>query len=343
MANWLQKQWLSFSCWHILLMPLSWLFGLISFARKALYKHGWLQSYRLNVPVIIVGNINVGGTGKTPLVVWLAEQLKIAGYKPGIISRGYGGTTKDIQSVFADSNPQKVGDEPVLIAKHTNCPVFVSPNRVAAGLALLKAHPECNIVISDDGLQHYRLQRDVEIAVLDGARGFGNGALLPAGPLREPIARLTTVDVVISNGTAAHKSIVKNNDEISLIEMQLESGFFYNLVDNSLKCDAHAFANQQVLAIAGIGNPERFFQQLRKLGLNFKSLALPDHHKFKSSDFSQVRAGIVVMTEKDAVKCASIAQPNYWVLPVVAVIGRDLIQIVQNKLQKIQILNKLLK
>lgn len=339
MANWLQEQWLSFTSWHIILIPLSWLFGLISFIRKSLYKHGWLKSYHLNVPVIIVGNINVGGTGKTPLVIWLAEQLKIAGYKPGIISRGYGGAAKDIQSVLPDSNPQVVGDEPVLIAKHSNCPVFVSPNRVAAGQALLKAHPECNIVISDDGLQHYRLKRDVEVAVLDGAKGFGNGALLPAGPLREPISRLSTVDAVVSNGKVTHRSIGKNN-EISAIEMQLESDFFYNLIDNNLKCDVQSFANQQVLAIAGIGNPERFFQQLRRLGLNFKSLALPDHYKFQSSDFNQVSADIIVMTEKDAVKCVSIAQPNYWVLPVVAVISKELIQVVLNKLQKIQILRK---
>jgi tetraacyldisaccharide 4'-kinase len=340
MAHWLQKQWFSYTCWHILLIPLSWLFGLISWVRKSLYKHGWLKSYRLTVPVIIVGNINVGGTGKTPLVIWLAEQLKIAGYKPGIISRGYGGTAKDIQAVLPNSNPQEVGDEPVLIAKHSNCPVFVSPNRVAAGQALLKAHPECNIVISDDGLQHYRLQRDVEIAVLDGAKGFGNGALLPVGPLREPISRLSSVDALVSNGKATHKSLAKNSTEISFSEMQLESGLFYNLIDNNLKCDAQSFANQQVLAVAGIGNPERFFQQLQSLGLNFKSLALPDHHKFQSSDFNQVSADIIVMTEKDAVKCDSIAQPNYWVLPVFAVISGELIHVVLNKLQKIQILRK---
>ena len=336
MANWLQKQWLSFTLWHVFLMPLSWLFGLISFVRKSLYKYGLLKSYRLNVPVIIVGNINVGGTGKTPLVIWLAEQLKIAGYKPGIISRGYGGTAIATQAVFPLSNPQEVGDEPVLIAQRTGCPVFVSQNRVAAGRALLKIHPECNIVISDDGLQHYRLQRDVEIAVLDGVKGFGNGALLPAGPLRESIARLSAVDAVVSNGKVTHISF-KNNNKILPIEMQLESGFFYNLVDKSLKCDAKSFANKQVLAIAGIGNPARFFQQLSRLGLHFKSLALPDHHKFQSQDFKHVSADIIVMTEKDAVKCESFALPSYWVLPVVAVINSELIQIVLNKLQKIQI------
>src|SRR5450830_451005 len=333
MANWLQKQWLTFTLWHILLTPLSLVFGVITFTRKSLYKNGWLNSYRLNVPVIVVGNINVGGTGKTPLVIWLAGQLKVAGYTPGIISRGYGGNAKGVQPVFPCSNPQDVGDEPILIAKHTLCPVFVSQNRVAAGQALLKAHPECNVVISDDGLQHYRLQRDAEIVVFDGAKGFGNGALLPAGPLRESVARLNEVDAVISNGKVTHTVNALQADGMTPIEMQLESGAFYNLIDNNMQCDAQAFANQQVLAIAGIGNPERFFQQLQRLGLSFQSQAFPDHHEFQPQDFKQVNADIVVMTEKDAVKCLSFARPNFWVLPVVAVINEDLIQIVLNKLQ----------
>ncbi len=333
MANWFQKQWLTFTLWHILLIPLAWIFGFVTFTRKLLYKNGWLNSYRLNVPVIVVGNINVGGTGKTPLVIWLAGQLKVAGYKPGIISRGYGGNAKGVLPVFFHSHPQDVGDEPVLLAKHTHCPVYVSQNRVAAGQALLKAHPECNVVISDDGLQHYRLHRDVEIIVFDGAKGFGNGALLPAGPLRESVARLSEVDAVVSNGKAASAIKVLHVDGIVPIEMQLASGSFYNLIDNNLKVDAQYFANQQVLAIAGIGNPERFFQQLQRLGLNFQSRAFSDHHAFQPQDFEQVTAEVIVMTEKDAVKCRSFAQSNYWVLPVVAVINEDLIQIVLNKLQ----------
>jgi len=333
MANWLQKQWLGFTLWHLLLIPLSWLFGLISLTRKSLYKHGWLKSFSLNVPVIIVGNINVGGTGKTPLVIWVAEQLQIAGYKPGIISRGYGGNAKEVQSVFFHSNPQEVGDEPVLIARRTHCPVYVSANRVAAGQALLKEHPECDVVISDDGLQHYRLQRDVEIVVFDGAKGLGNGALLPAGSLRESVSRLRAVDAVVSNGEVTASSIELKNNGIAPIEMQLEAGSFYNLMDNNLKCDAQAFANQQLLAIAGIGNPERFFEQLNRLGLTIQSQAFPDHHSFQPKDFKRMTADVVVMTEKDAVKCLSFAQSNYWVLPVVALINEKLVQIVLNKLQ----------
>lgn len=333
MASWLQKQWLGFTLWHLLLIPLSWLFGLISLTRKSLYKHGWLKSFSLNVPVIIVGNINVGGTGKTPLVIWVAEQLQIAGYKPGIISRGYGGNAKEVQSVFSHSNPQEVGDEPVLIARRTHCPVYVSANRVAAGQALLKEHPECDVVISDDGLQHYRLQRDVEIVVFDGAKGLGNGALLPAGSLRESVSRLRAVDAVVSNGEVTASSIELKNNGIAPIEMQLEAGSFYNLMDNNLKCDAQAFANQQLLAIAGIGNPERFFEQLNRLGLTIQSQAFPDHHSFQPKDFKRMTADVVVMTEKDAVKCLSFAQSNYWVLPVVALINEKLVQIVLNKLQ----------
>lgn len=340
MADWLQKQWLIFTLWHLLLVPLSWVYGVVTYVRRSLYKKGWLNSYRLNVPVIVVGNINVGGTGKTPLVIWLAEQLKVAGYTPGIISRGYGGTVKDIQPVSPQSNPQEVGDEPVLIARQTRCPVFVSQNRVAAGHALLKKYPECNVVISDDGLQHYRLKRDVEIAVVDGVKGFGNGALLPAGPLRESIARLHEVDAVVSNGNVTHITIDLSNDGIAPIEMRLASGSFYNLVDHHLKANAQDFVDKQVLAIAGIGNPERFFQQLNSLGLNFQSQAFPDHHAFQPQDFKQVTADVVVMTEKDAVKCQLFAQSNYWVLPVVAVINEALIQVVLNKLQNKQMLSK---
>lgn len=332
MANWLQKQWQHYSLWHLLLIPLSWLFGGITSIRKSLYQIGWLKSVRLAVPVIIVGNINVGGTGKTPLVIWLAEQLQLAGYNPGIISRGYGGNLKGAQAVLASSTPQQVGDEPVLIAKRSQCPVFVSANRIEAGQALLQAHPECDVIVSDDGLQHYRLQRDVEIVVFDSLKGFGNGALLPAGPLRESQARLKTVDVIVSNGKFAGINKHLKVDGLPLTQMNLESGVFYNLSDTSKQCDASAFFNQKILAIAGIGNPERFFQQLRHLGLNFQARSYDDHHPFQSQDFESAVADIVLMTEKDAVKCHAFAKPNFWVLPVHAAINNDLISIVLNKL-----------
>jgi tetraacyldisaccharide 4'-kinase len=331
MTSWFQKQWEAYTLWHLLLVPCSWLFFALISLRKFFYQIGWLKSYRLPVPVVVVGNINVGGTGKTPLVIWLAEQLQLAGYTPGIISRGYGGNAQQVQAVFATSNPREVGDEPVLIAKRTGCPVFVSANRIEAGQALLHVHPGCNIIISDDGLQHYRLQRDVELAVVDGAKGLCNGALLPAGPLREPKARLSHVDAVVINGKL---DMPLNIKDIASVEMQLESDSFYNLIDTIKKCGPQAFANQQVLAMAGIGNPERFFQQLQHMGLFFQSKAFPDHHAFQLQDFESVTADIVLMTEKDAVKCQAFAQPNFWVLPVNAAIKSDLMAIILNKLRQ---------
>ena len=329
MANWFQEQWATLTIWHILLIPLSWLFAAVVFLRKYLYKHGWLKSYRLNVPVIVVGNINVGGTGKTPLVIWLAEQMKLAGYKPGIISRGYGGNAQQVTEVLPDSNARVAGDEAVLIAARTNCPVFVSADRVSAGHHLLKTYPECNVIISDDGLQHYRLQRNVEIVVYDSAKGFGNGALLPAGPLRESKARLKTVDAVVSNGA----DIKENLKCFNPIAMQLAATDFYNLADVQKKSTAQALAQQKILAVAGIGNPQRFFDQLSNFGLQFESRAYADHYIFQAKDFEHINADVVLMTEKDAVKCRAFAQPNFWVLPVSAVVNGGLMSAVLNKIK----------
>jgi tetraacyldisaccharide 4'-kinase len=310
------------------LIPLSWFFGIVVFLRKYLYQHGWLKSYRLNVPVVVVGNINIGGTGKTPLVIWLAEQMKLAGYKPGIISRGYGGSAQQVTEVLSDSNAIEAGDEAVLIAARTNCPVFVSADRVSAGQLLLKIYPECNIIISDDGLQHYRMQRDVEIVVYDSVKGFGNGALLPAGPLRESKARLNTVDAIVSNGADSRESLKCFNP----VAMQLVATDFYNLVDVQKKSSAHPFTQQKILAVAGIGNPQRFFDQLSDLGLQFESRAYADHYIFQAKDFEYTNADVVLMTEKDAVKCRAFAQANFWVLPVSAVVNDGLMSVVLNKL-----------
>lgn len=333
MSAWFQKQWTRYTVWHILLIPVSWLFLLISLLRRALYRVGCLSTQQLPVPVIVVGNINVGGTGKTPLVIWLAEQLKLAGYHTGIISRGYGGSAKQVREVSAHNLPTEVGDEPVLIAKRTNSPVFVNANRIEAAKALLTAHPECNIIISDDGLQHYRLHRDVEIVVVDGAKGFGNQALLPAGPLREPVSRLLSIDALVINGAQTF-----NSDALpdARFQMQLESGAFYNLLDPAQQCDANTFYNKQVIAIAGIGNPTRFFLQLQNLGVHFQPHAYADHHAFTAQDFQSFNADIVLMTEKDAVKCQAFAQPNFWVLPVDAVIkNKDgLMTVILNKLRQ---------
>ncbi len=328
MVNWFQKQWTAYTCWHILLIPLSWLFGIVVYLRRCLYKSGWFKSYRLQVPVIVVGNINVGGTGKTPLVIWLAEQLKLAGYQPGIISRGYGGNAREITEVLPESSTLEAGDEPVLIAARARCPVFVGADRIAAGERLLATYPECNVIVSDDGLQHYRLQRDVEIVVYDESRGFGNGALLPAGPLREPEHRLRSVDAVVSNGSLSKKATGQQNS----FQMQLVASDFYNLANPQLKKQAQGFFQQKILAIAGIGNPRRFFDQLNSMGLEFEHRAYADHYVFQAEDFKNMHADVILMTEKDAVKCRTFAQANFWVLPVNAMVKNGLMSVVLNKL-----------
>ncbi|MHB1292307.1 MAG: tetraacyldisaccharide 4'-kinase, partial [Sulfuricella sp.] len=197
---WLQRQWSRLTPWHVVLLPLSILFGLVAALRRVLYRAGLLRAIRLPVPVIVVGNISVGGTGKTPLVLWLADFLRQQGYHPGIVSRGYGGGTQGVVAVDIRSDPAVVGDEPLLLARKSACPVWVGRDRVAAGNALLRAHTECDVLVSDDGLQHYRLGRDLEIVVVDGERKFGNGLLLPAGPLREGVSHLRSVDAVVVNG-----------------------------------------------------------------------------------------------------------------------------------------------
>ncbi|PKO47314.1 MAG: tetraacyldisaccharide 4'-kinase [Betaproteobacteria bacterium HGW-Betaproteobacteria-22] len=334
MTQWLKKQWQGFTLWHILLLPISLIYwGLIS-VRRLLYRVGVFKSDRLRAPVIIVGNINVGGTGKTPLVVWLVERLKQAGYQPGVVSRGYGGKIKHVVEVTQASNPQLVGDEPVLIATQAGCPVFVGVKRVEAGQALLRAYPQCDVVISDDGLQHYSLQRDIELIVLDGKLVFGNGCLLPAGPLREPVSRMRTVDAVISNGELIGKRCLFK--QCSPVVMQLQPAPFYNLANNQQKVDIEAFEGKRVLAVAGIGNPARFFDQLTRLGLKFEARAFEDHHQFTPADLDVAGTDVIVMTEKDAVKCSAFATDNIWVLPVRVVVSEDLITGILKKLTKLR-------
>ena len=298
-----------------MLFPLAVLFRLVVAARRALYRHGVLAAARLPVPVIVVGNISVGGTGKTPLTLWLIEYLRAQGYRPGVVSRGYGGTVAMPQAVGIDSVPGQVGDEPVLIARRAGCPVWVGRDRVAAARALLQAHPEVDLLLSDDGLQHYRLARDLEIAVVDGRRGLGNGLLLPAGPLREPRRRLATVDLVVVNdappegaaGFAQHT-----------YPMQLAGSRFANLADTVCSVGTEAFAGSVVHAVAGIGNPRRFFDHLRQLGIHAVEHPFPDHYAYHSSDFPYPDTEVVLMTEKDAVKCRQFARPHWWALAVEA-------------------------
>ncbi|GAB6139796.1 tetraacyldisaccharide 4'-kinase [Methylosoma difficile] len=290
------------------LMPLGFLFADIVRFRRFLYRMGVLKSRKLPVPVIIVGNITVGGTGKTPLVIWLANLLHQQGYKPGIVSRGYGRQADDEPvMVSADSLPAQVGDEALLIKRQTGCPVAVSPIRAAAADCLLKIGG-CDIIIADDGLQHYALQRDIEIIVIDGERRFGNGYCLPAGPLREPPSRLLEADFVMVNG---------EKTEPEQFAMSLQGDIAINLATAEQKPLA-SFADSDCHAIAGIGNPARFFNLLGKAGLNCTTLSFPDHHPFLAQDLAFKDGKPVLMTEKDAVKCAAFATDLFWYVPVSA-------------------------
>ena len=291
-----------------LLLPLSCMFGALVALRRWLYRNGWLRSEHLPVPVIVVGNISVGGTGKTPLTLWLAQQLKSAGYTPGIVSRGYGGTAPGANGVHADSDPRSVGDEPVLLARASGCPVWIGKNRAEAACALLAANPDCNIILCDDGLQHYRLARDVEIAVVDGLRGSGNGYLLPAGPLREPLSRLATVDAVVTRGGGSDATF----------SMSLEPAGFTNVHDKRQVVNAGFFSGKRVHAVAGIGNPQQFFDTLSRMGIPHTPHVFADHHPFRAEDLLLAHCDAVVMTEKDAVKCETFAPENCWALRVEA-------------------------
>lgn len=325
--NWIQQQWTQHTPWHLVLLPLSWCFGGLVAIRRWLYARNLLKSYQLPVPVIVIGNINVGGAGKTPLVIWLVQQLKAAGFKPGVISRGYGAEIPSPVNVTAESDPASLGDEPVLIAQRALCPVAVFSDRVAAARELLLHHPECDVIISDDGLQHYRMQRQIEVVVFDAVQKFGNRALLPAGPLRETLSRLKTVDAIVCNGDP-----VLCGEFANAIHMQLIAGSFYNLADSNRAVDAAYLKPLKLLAIAGIGHPQRFFDQLKALGLTFETRTYKDHHVYHAQDFENIAADAVVMTEKDAVKCKAFAQPNLWVLPVEAELENRLMPIILAKL-----------
>jgi tetraacyldisaccharide 4'-kinase len=320
---WIESHWERFTPVSAALSPLSLLFGAAAAARRAAYRDHLLPSVRLPVPVIVAGNLTAGGTGKTPLVLWLAAHLRAKGYNPGIVCRGYGGRSSAPQRVLTDSDPLLSGDEAVLLARRSGCEVWTGADRVAAGrLLLAAARPACDALISDDGLQHYALARDVELCVVDAARGFGNGWLLPAGPLRELPSRMATVDAVVLNAGAAstlHPSIEQVPAEIPRFTMRLEGGTFRNLHDPGRLAAPESFRGKRVHAVAGIGHPERFFSHLRALGVEFTAHPLPDHHPFTASDLAFAGADAVLMTEKDAVKCRRFAAASLWELAVDAV------------------------
>jgi len=302
----LDNYWNSHNAVSIALWPISLVFSLLAWVRRCAYRVGLLRQCKLPVPVIVVGNISVGGTGKTPLVIWLVEYLISLGYKPGIVARGYGAQIgKTPRQVNPESSAEEVGDEPLLITRRTGCPMVVAPNRVAAARMLLEKN-DCDVIVSDDGMQHYALGRDIEIAVVDGQRRFGNGCCLPAGPLREPLSRLASVDLVIANGIS----------EINEHSMQTIIGKAVNLGNPELAHNLEEFAGEEVHALAGIGYPQRFFQLLKDHGLQLIEWDFPDHHRFVKADITPDDDLLVFMTEKDAVKCRHFAQPRHWYLPI---------------------------
>lgn len=302
----IESSWYKNNGWSRLLLPLSWLFWLLSTLRRKAYQSGISKQLSPGAPVIVVGNITVGGNGKTPLVIYLSQFLKQQGYRPGIISRGYGGRALTYpMTVNVDSDPEHCGDEPLFMRQRVNCPVVVDPDRVRGATKLVQEH-NCNLIICDDGLQHYRLQRDIEIAVVDGQRRQGNNLLLPAGPLREGAWRLKEVDFVVLNG-----GNLKKHEYL----MSLEPA---RLVNVKYKNQSQSLASLcgNITAVAGIGNPQRYFDLLQSKGVKLsRTIAFPDHHQFSESDFPD---GTVLMTEKDAVKCANFAKDNWWYLPVSA-------------------------
>lgn len=307
---WQQRNLLSW-----LLFPVSLLYLLGAKLHKLLYQLRIKKIYRFSMPVIVVGNITVGGTGKTPLVIWLADFFLSKGHKPGIISRGYGGSNQDPVAVTVQSDVSQVGDEALIIVRNTNCPLVVAPNRVAAAQKLIDDFA-CDLIISDDGLQHYALGRTLEIAVLNGANRYGNGFCLPAGPLRESIARLQKVDFVIVNSGATN---------INEYAMQIIADKFYRVNNTKVSKSVTEFAKQKVHAVAAIGNPSRFFNFLRSLNLNIIEHPFPDHYRFQTGDCNFTDNLPIIMTEKDAVKCQSFAQDNFWYLKINLELSKELI------------------
>jgi tetraacyldisaccharide 4'-kinase len=308
---------------------LSWLFSLIVKLRKWAYHMGVFKSHAMPVPVIVVGNINLGGSGKTPVVIWLVDQLKKYGFKPAVISRGYGGKSLQPTAVKASSDAELVGDEPVLIAMRAHCPVWVGQNRASVAKALLAANPHVDVIVSDDGLQHYALKRIFEIAVVNDDFKTDD-KLLPAGPLREPTSRLTSVDAVICSGADILKSVGHQNGFL----MQLKGQQFYNLAHPTISVTVADFKRKSIKAMAGIGKPARFFAYLRGLGLSFSTVSFADHHAFTEDDLKNIDSDVLIMTEKDAVKCKKFAQKNHWVLPIDVKIDDQLMPLILTKLIK---------
>ena len=290
-----------------LLWPIGGIYGVVMEIRRLVYRLGMKPVTTLPLPVIVVGNLTVGGSGKTPVVIWLAGELKSCGYRVGIVSRGYGGNAESWpQRVSTASDPGLVGDEPVLIARATGCPVMVSPDRVAAAKALISSE-QLDVLLADDGMQHYALDRTLAIAVVDGQRGLGDGFCLPAGPLREFKCRIADVDAIVVNGGSWGRA--------GVFRAQPAAQRLHQVAGSEQKLLAE-FRNTEVHAVAGIGNPQRFFDLLEDAGVDVLPHPLPDHTKLTAAELDFDDARPVFVTEKDAVKCEGFARENVWCVPI---------------------------
>lgn len=318
--------------------PLSWpqlpfaaLFFVVSALRRLAWRVGLFHSQRLRAPVIVIGNVAAGGSGKTPVVIWLVQALRAQGWTPGVISRGYGGRASGPTDVRPHSDPGEVGDEPVLISRRSGAPVWIGRDRPTVGRALLACHPEVDVIISDDGLQHYRLARDVEVVVLD-ERVLGNALPLPAGPMREPLSRVRQAHLAILHGEASERTR-RAIGGVPTASMSLSAGSLYRLQSPEEVTTPAALKGLMLKAVAGIGRPERFFESLRALGLAPRDMrAFPDHHAFSARDLALDGADALLMTEKDAIKCRPIAPEQTWVLPVDAHIDAAALQHILERL-----------
>ena len=297
-----------------LLAPLGWAVALFTVLRRGAYRVGMRRSRQVGCPIVVVGNLSAGGTGKTPLVIAMAKLLARRGLRVGVVCRGYrGSASRWPRQVRSDSDPNRVGDEAVLLARRTGGPVAAGPNRIAAARILFR-RAKCDVILSDDGLQHLRLAREVEIVVVDGVRRHGNGRCMPAGPLREPLGRLASVDLVVVNGAARSGEL----------EIQLVAGDAVSLVDAGQTRPLDSFRGAPVHAVCAIGHAERFFRTLEAHGVTIVRHPFPDHHPFREAEIRFPDGAPVLMTEKDAVKCERLADARHWYVPVEAVLSSEL-------------------